>query len=114
MLLESLLTGMNATLAGAIVGILAAAKQIPGLMGNKIFQRFLPVIPLLIGVLGGAFGAVAVDPVTMPNKIVAGLMVGGVTMIVFKVTKTSVLGNGLDADAAAVPSSPAVTETKVS
>jgi hypothetical protein len=99
--LDSLINGMNATLGGAIWGIVYAIKKIPGAMDKAWVQRVMPVIPLLLGVAGGAAGAVTVTPVTMANKIVAGLMVGGLTMVVFKVGKTTVMGKGVDGAAEA-------------
>jgi hypothetical protein len=98
MQLDSLFNGMNATLGGAIFGAVYAIKQIPGLLDKPVVQRLMPILPLILGAIGGACGAVTVEPVTMANKIVAGVMVGGLTMIVFKVGKTTVLGKGIDAE----------------
>lgn len=94
--LESLMTGMNLTSAAAIFGIMHAIKAEAGAAKSQVMQRLMPVLPLVLGAVCGLAGGVVVDPVTVPNKIIGGLMVGGLTMILFKVGKTSLLGRDLD------------------
>lgn len=102
--LQSLFSGMNAVLGGAIVGVVMAIKQVPGMSTSHWGQRLTPLIPLALGAIGGLVGAVVVDPVTLANKVVAGLMVGGLAMVVFNITNKTLLGKGID--------SPAVQDVK--
>jgi hypothetical protein len=96
--LESLLNGMNLTLAGAIWGVVHTVKTlVPAVSEHKVGYRLIPLLPLVLGAVGGAAGAVTVDPVTMANKIVAGVMVGGLSMVVFKLGAQTVLGKGYEA-----------------
>jgi hypothetical protein len=95
--LDAMLTGQNGVLAGAIIGIVMALKRsVPWLTESKAGQRLLPIVPLILGAIGGGFGSVIVDPVTMANKIIAGIMVGGAASLGFKMLKTTVFGHGLD------------------
>jgi hypothetical protein len=111
MQLESLLTGMNMTLAGAVWGAMHALEAAVPWFKTGRGQRISALVPLFLGAIGGATGAVAVDPITTANKIVAGVMVGGVGMIVFKTVAAMLPGKPLDpapavSDAEPAPAAP--------
>lgn len=98
---ESMLTGWNGVVTGAISGVVHAAKVFfDGSDHSSKLDRLLPILPLLLGGLAGIVGIVEFDAgidITLAKKITAGLLLGTVSMTAFKVGKTTVLGKGLNA-----------------
>lgn len=109
MVLSTLLTGRNALFAAAIYAITQTLKTIaPKFFAGKIGQRLLPVIPLVLGIVGGVLGVP--DGVTrMQDKIVIGIVAAFASSHLFKLGRTSVLGWGLGSGEPAPPATPPAT-----
>ena len=107
MMLEELLTGRNISLAGGIFVVTWAIKGFlfPEFWKGRLGQRFLPLLPLALG-LAGAFCGVC-DCAVWQDKLLIGLIAGWASSNVFKIGRTSIMGYGLpDADGDGIPDSP--------
>lgn len=103
---SELVSGRNATLAGAAFVAVALLKNLaPGFVGTRVGKRLLPVLPVLLCIVGAFLGFA--DPAmtaTWQDKMMVGLLSGATSAWLFKMGKTTVLGRGLDLS----PSSPSV------
>jgi len=107
--LSLLLTGRNALFAVAVYAIVQTLKTVaPKFFAGKTGQRLLPLIPLVLGVLGGVLGVP--DGVTrMQDKIVVGIVAAFASSHLFKLGRTTMLGWGLGSGEPTPPSTPSST-----
>lgn len=104
---SSLVSGKNAALAAAIVVVLAFARgSAPALFQKRAVQRVLPVLPVIMGILG-IFCGFGEGGDCWQNKLVSGLLTGAAASTLYKVGRTSILGQGLDPSASDPPPPPA-------
>lgn len=90
----SLLTGKNLILFGAC---LMTARLVRGMFFPHFEtgwgERLLPVVPLIVGVVGALVGVA--DAETLADRVLLGIIAGGLAGQTYKVGKTSVLGVGV-------------------
>jgi hypothetical protein len=102
----TLITGANLACYGAILAILQTAKMLVPGMDNKWVQRFLPLLPLILGVAAAMIGMATGK--NWQERVTIGIIIGVAAGQSFKLGKTTLLGKGLEPDAPkALPPTPA-------
>ncbi len=95
--LTNLLTGNNLLLTGGVFAATSGLRgAIPDFFANKIGQRTLPVIPLVLGIVG-ALAGVCDGVSTWEGEVMLGMIAGTVAGQGFKLGKTTLLGAGIEA-----------------
>jgi hypothetical protein len=93
-MIDKIVTLPNAILALAVWAILVTVRKLrPATESNRSFQRALPLLPPILGVLGSLIGLGS--GVGFAEKIAIGLIFGTIAGQGFKIGKTSILGVGL-------------------
>ena len=89
-----ILSGASATLVTIIIAMLSILKSVfAEFFASNLGQRLLPVIPIVLGMFGGLLGLTAA--VGLKAQLVAGFLTGISASFLFKVGKTTVLGQGI-------------------
>jgi outer membrane biosynthesis protein TonB len=92
---SAILTGTNLLLASGIF-VLITVLRVPfkSIFESRNGQRFLPLLPLVLGVVGALLGACS-NCSTWQEKVLIGLLAGFASSHFFKLGKTTVFGWGL-------------------
>lgn len=94
---SSLWSGANVALTSGIFAVVMTMKMVfPEAFASKWGQRFLPLLPVVLGVVGGLLGCVS--QTRTQDRVLVGLLCGFAAAHVYKMGKTSLLGHGIDAD----------------
>ena len=107
--MQDLVSPRNLGVATAIVVFIATFRgAVPSLFERPTVRRLLPVLPVLLGV-AAAFGGFTetVGPASWQNRLVIGILTGAAAASLYKVGKTTVLGQGLVFETAPQPVAPA-------
>jgi len=89
-----ILSGASATLVTIIIAILSIAKSVfSEFFASNLGQRVLPIIPIILGMFGGLLGLTAAA--TLKAQLISGFLTGISASFLFKVGKTTVLGQGI-------------------
>lgn len=95
----------NAAVASAVVVIVQVVRNgAPTFFESKTGQRILPLVPVILGVLAGYLGFCEIPAQTWQNKLMAGLLIGASANAMYKLARTTVMGQGL-----AEPAAPAAS-----
>lgn len=96
--LTTLLSGENAALIGAVVAMLSTLKSVfPKFFTKRGVKRFVPLAPILIGVVlvFMGFGEAGEVDMRWQARIVLGCLVGFTAGQLYKAGRTSIFGWGL-------------------
>jgi hypothetical protein len=93
---SSLVTGKNLLLAGSVFALTTGAREMfKAFFASTLGQRFLPVLPLVLGVIGALLG-ICDGASEWQSRLAVGLIAGFAAGHLFKVGKTSLMGAGID------------------
>lgn len=96
--LSILVSGENAGVIGAIIAMISTAKaSVPKLFTKPRFKRWVPVLPIVLGLLAVFLGfGTAGDSVTdWQDRVVLGSIIGFTAGQLYKAGKTSIFGWGI-------------------
>lgn len=97
----TLITGANLACYGAILAILQTVKMLVPGMDNKWVQRFLPLFPLVLGIVAALVGMASGK--NWQERLTIGVIIGVAAGQSFKLGKTTLLGKGLEVVASGAP-----------
>jgi hypothetical protein len=97
----TLITGANLACYGAILAILQTVKMLVPGMDNKWVQRFLPLFPLVLGIVAALVGMASGK--NWQERLTIGVIIGVAAGQSFKLGKTTLLGKGLEDGKATTP-----------
>lgn len=90
-----LINGANIVLVTLVLAITSGLKiAFDSFFSSKLGQRLLPIVPIILGVIGGLVGIA--DPAeTIVDKITVGFLSGLSAAVAYKLGKTTILGQGV-------------------
>lgn len=110
---STLVSEKNAALAAAIVTVLAFARgAAPALFLKRPVQRVLPTLPILMGITS-IFAGFGEGGTTWQDRLVSGILTGAAASALYKIGRTSLLGQGLDPSPSDPPPAPAAVVVAV-
>lgn len=94
--ISTLLTGRNALLPVGVYAVTQALKMaLPKVFQSSIGQRFVPIIPLVLGI-ALAMAGLGEGATRWQDRMLMGLIAGFTASHLFKLGKTSLLGWGIE------------------